>query len=485
MQFKKIYWGMLFVFTVFLFSCTGGSDTTKVVIISTNDIHAQINKFPGFATFVNQQRGLYPNLFVVDGGDRFSGNVYVDNAEERGQPMVSLMNRVGYDLATLGNHDFDYGQTVLKKRLEEMNFPVICANIQAEGSELGQPQGHYMFEKAGIRFCFFSLIEISGKNLIPATNPANLENISFRHFSEVAQENKNLKKDCDVFIALTHLGYTADSVLAVIMPELDVIIGGHSHSLLSEPKMINNVLVTQAGSNLNYAGVTTLEFKGTKLVSKAFKVVKLDTIGTADPEVQKMVEDICNRPEFQEKMGVTSKGLKYKEDVASLVTDAMARAASCDFAFYNKGGVRLNSIPAGDITKETLYRIEPFSNYIVTHELTLREMEELILNRFNGTKDTKKRYIDLFVSEGRYTILKDKDGKGVDVVFVDRNGKKLKDKDRKYKIGLSNYVNSTYDFVGKGQGTDSGITIVNAMIDYVKACKDINYNKKRAFIGQK
>lgn len=484
MQFRKIFRGMLFIVAAFLWSCSGNTDTTEVVIISTNDIHAQINKFPQFATFVRKQRAVHPNLLVVDGGDRFSGNVYVDNAVERGKPMVVLMNAVGYDLATFGNHEFDYGQVELKKRIEEMNFPVICANIEAEGSGLGQPQGHHILEKAGIRFCFVSMIGIDGKNRIPATNPAHLENISFRHFSEVVEENKELKEVCDVFVALTHLGYTADSVLAVSMPELDVIIGGHSHTLLREPKVVNDVLITQAGSNLNYAGVTTLAFKGKRLVSKSFEVVKLDTVGTPDEETAGMVKEFCNRPEFSEKIGMTSKGLKYKEDVASMVTDAMCKAADCDFVFYNKGGVRLNSIPAGDITKATVYRIEPFSNYIVTHRLTLKEMKALILNRFNGPKNPEKRYVDLFISEGRYTILKDKEGKGVDVVFADRNGRKLKDESKKYKIGLSNYVNSTYDFVGKGGGTNTGIMIVDAIFDFLKVQQDVNYNKKRAFIGK-
>ena len=286
------------------------------------------------------------------------------------------------------------------------------------------------------------------------------------------------------FVALTHLGYTADSVLAVSMPELDVIIGGHSHTLLREPKVVNDVLITQAGSNLNYAGVTTLAFKGKRLVSKSFEVVKLDTVGAPDEETAGMVKEFCNRPEFSEKIGMTSKGLKYKEDVASMVTDAMCKAAGCDFVFYNKGGVRLNSIPAGDITKATVYRIEPFSNYIVTHRLTLKEMKALILNRFNGPKNPEKRYVDLFISEGRYTILKDKEGKGVDVVFADRNGRKLKDESKKYKIGLSNYVNSTYDFVGKGGGTNTGIMIVDAIFDFLKVQQDVNYNKKRAFIGK-
>lgn len=482
MQFRSFFRVMLFVVAASLWCCSGNTGTTKVVIISTNDIHAQIDKFPQFAAFVRQQRAVHPNLFVVDGGDRFSGNVYVDNAVERGRPMVALMNAIGYDLATFGNHEFDYGQTVLKKRLEEMDFPVICANIRAEDSELGQPRGYCMLEKAGIRFCFVSMIEIDGKNRIPATNPAHLENISFRHFSEVAKEYKELKGKCDVFLALTHLGYPADSVLAVSMPELDVIIGGHSHTLLREPKVVNNVLITQAGSHLDYAGVTTLEFKGKRLVNKSFEVVKLDTVGAPDAEVAGMVKEFCNRPEFQEKVGETSKGLKYKENVASMVTDAMCRAAGCDFVFYNKGGVRLNSIPAGDITKEMVYRIEPFSNYIVTHMLTLKEMKELVLNRFNGTKNPARRFVDLFVSEGRYTILKDGEGKGVDVVFADRNGRKLKDESKKYKVGLSNYVNSTYEFAGKGAGTDTGIMIVDAVIDFLKVRKNVDYDKKRTFI---
>lgn len=482
MQFRKIYCGILFIASVFFFSCTGGSGTTEVVIISTNDIHAQIDKFPKFATFVTQQRAAHPNLFVVDGGDRFSGNVYVDNAIERGKPIVLLMNKVEYDVATFGNHEFDYGQAVLKERLGEMNFPVICANIRTENSEVGQPQGYCILEKAGIRFCFFSLIEIDDENRIPATNPAHLNNISFRHFSEVLEENRHLKQECDVFLGLTHLGYAVDSILAVMMPELDVIIGGHSHTLVQEPKIINNVLVTQTGSNLNYAGVTTLKFKGKRLVDKSFKVVKLDTVGTPDAEAAGIVRDFVNRPEFLEKIGKTSRGLKYKEDVASLVTDAMREAAGCDFVFHNKGGVRLNTIPAGDITKEMIYRVEPFGNYIVTHMLTLKEMKGLILNRFNGIKNAKNRYIDLFISGGHYTVLKNKEGKGVDVVFVDKNGKKLRDENKKYKVGISNYVNSTYDFVGKGGGKDTDIVIVDAVFNFVKSRKDINYDKRRTFV---
>lgn len=488
MRFRRSYFSVLLFVAALFWGCNpqkSDSGITSVVIISTNDIHAQIDKFPRFASFVKQQRMENSHVLVVDGGDRFSGNVYVDNALEKGKPMISLMNKVGYDVAAFGNHDFDYGQATLKERIAEADFPIICANIQAEGSVLGQPAAYTIVEEAGIRFCFFSLIQTGGESRIPATNPANLEGIQFRYFGDVIEENKNLRSEGDVLVGLTHLGFSADSVLAVRMPELDVIIGGHSHTLVSEPKFINNVLVTQTGSNLKYAGITRLDFQGKNLVSRSFQVVKLDTVGSIDSEVAKMLEEICNRPEFQEKIGETSRGLKYKENVASLVTDAMCEAASCDFVFYNKGGIRLNSIAKGDITKETVYKIEPFSNYIVTHELTLKEMKDLILNRFNSVKNPDKRNIDLYVSEGRYTILKNEAGDGIDVAFVDKNGKKLREESRKYKIGLSNYVSSTYNFTGKGKGNNTGISIVDAVIAFVKEQQDVNYDQRRTFIVKK
>ena len=456
-------------------------DAVRIVIISTNDMHAQIDRFPKLAAFVKQQRAENKYVILADAGDRFSGNVYVDNALEKGEPIISLMNSLGYDVAAMGNHEFDYGQQVLRKRIEQAAFPVLCANMRSEGSQLGSLPAYRILEVAGVKLAFLSLIE-TGSDQIPSTNPEHLEGITFPYYREVAAEYAHLKQACDAFIGLTHLGFYSDSVLAVRHPELDVIIGGHSHTLIKTPCRINNVLISQTGSGLKYAGVTTLDFQGGKLTGKEYRVVSLDTVGEEDPETVRMVEEFCNRPEFKEELGVTSGGLKYKENVASLMTDAMCMAAGCDFAFYNSGGVRLNSVPAGSpITLETLYGMEPFANYIVTQNMKQDEMKDLILTRFNSVKDPSKRSIDLFISDGQYTIRKDREGKGYDVVFKDKNGNALS-ASAVYKVGFSNYVYSTYTFKNKGGGVDSGITIVDAMIGFVKSRKDVNYNKRRTFV---
>lgn len=479
--------GWVLLLSVALFCCLNGcaqksgKNTHEVVIISTNDIHAQVAKFPLFATFVKQKREAHKNVILVDAGDRFSGNPYVDNAAEKGEPMITLMNKLGYDVAALGNHDFDYGQAILKKRMEEAGFEILCANMEAPNSVLGQPEPYQILEKGGIKFCFFSLIQ-TGSGHIPATNPDNLKNITFADYRDLVGRYQKLKKQCDVFIGLTHLGFYGDSLLAVAMPELDVIIGGHSHTLIKDTKLINGVLVNQAGSNLQYAGVTTLTFKGEKLIGKDYKVVKLSDIGKADPEIALLVEKIGNRPEFQRVVGKAGGALDSKEEVASLVTDAMCDAANCDFAFYNKGGIRISSIPQGDINVETVYKIEPFGNYIVTHLWTLKEMKEFILDGFNRVKNPADRYINYFISRGKYEIVRNKEGYGVDVLFYCGDNEPLKDASRKYKIALSNYVNSSNGFVHGKNRTDTELVIADVILRFIEKNHIIGSAEQRAFI---
>lgn len=470
----------MLLIAIVLYNCKSESETTdKVVIIATNDIHAQIARFPQLAAFIQQKRTEGGEVIIVDAGDRFSGNPYIDNALEKGEPMIQLMNKLGYEVACMGNHDFDYGQKILKKRISEAQFPIICGNIVSGESELGQLPPYKMIEKGGLKFCFFSLIQ-TGSNHTPATNPANLENISFRYFKDAAEEYKKLDAECDIMIGLTHLGFANDSLLALVMPEIDVIVGGHSHTVIQDPKMVNGVMITQTGSNLNYVGVTTLKFNKRKLTDRSYQLVSLRDFGTGDQDVALMVKEINNRPEFQKVMGQAAVEMKYKENVASLMTDAMCNAASCDFAFYNKGGVRLNNIPQGDITMEMIYKIEPFANYIVIQEWGLDQMKEFIKRDYNRGTDPEKRYINYFISAGKYEIIRNEKGLAIDVKFYDKHGNLLKNTQKKYKIAFSNYVASSNAYVKGGQATD--ITIATAIADYLQKSGSVKYDQQRAFI---
>lgn len=107
------------------------SDPHKtLIIISTSDIHGNLDNFPRLATLVKQYRAKYPHVLLVDSGDYFMGNPYVDEWDKRGEPLTILMNKLGYDLATIGNHDLDYGQEALRDHIKGMpNTRFVVTNV--------------------------------------------------------------------------------------------------------------------------------------------------------------------------------------------------------------------------------------------------------------------------------------------------------------------------------------------------------------------
>lgn len=467
---------LILLFLFLLSGCHGKTDEKEIVIISTNDVHGQIQQFPKLATFVDRVKAEYPNVILVDAGDRFTGNPYVDYAEERGLPIITLMNELGYAIGTLGNHEFDFGQKILRTRINDATFPIICANINSSQSELDSIAPYYIIEKDGIKLCFLGLIQTETDN-IPSTNPEHLQKITFDNYLDKIEDYRKLKSSCHAFIGLTHLGVDSDSILATRMPELDMIIGGHSHTLLEKPKRVNNVLIGQTGIKLQYAGLTTLKFKGGKLTERIYKSCLIDTITQADSSMTEKVKFFVNPPRFKQIIGTATLPFESRESIANLVTDAMLSASSSDIAFYNQGGIRITQLPQGDITLEQLFSIEPFGNHIVTHEMSLKEIKALILNRFNR----EDHAIDLFVSPGNYTIIRDQQGNGTDVLIQDRNGKPLVD-EQIYKVALNNYVSVDYDFPDRGKGQHTDISVVNAMIKFVQSHQPVQPTLKRTYI---
>ena len=115
---------------VALAACTPREQT--LVLLSTNDIHAKIQRFPALATAVAACRDTMPATVLLDAGDRWTGNAYVDLAPTPGMPVIALMNRLGYDAVTFGNHEFDHGQAFLGRLLDSMAFEVVCANVVSD-----------------------------------------------------------------------------------------------------------------------------------------------------------------------------------------------------------------------------------------------------------------------------------------------------------------------------------------------------------------
>lgn len=432
----------------------------KVVIVSTNDMHSAIDNFPKLATLVEQLRIENDgSVLLVDAGDRWTGNPFVDLADRPLYPIVNLMNELGYNIATIGNHEFDWGQQLLEQRTREMEFPVVCANIETAGSQLSSFPPYAIIEKDGIRFAFLGLVTNFTRFGRPEGKAENFEGLAFPDVYETAEKYAWLKDSCDVFVGLTHIGDAADTVLARRVPQLDLIIGGHSHTVISEPEVYGNALVTQAGSKLRYAGVTTVTKKG-RNISIENRLVPLDPI----PPMQYfagIVQRYNANPALHAVIGEAASPFS-KNGVANMMTDAIRAKTKSDLSLYHSGGIRVDTL-AGGISVASLFSIEPFMSEVYTLEMTAGQIKGLIISKFNDTINPKESHgPDLFPSGFTYTVITDEAGEAIDVRFGQAERKS-------YKVAMPDYIYKNYKFYRTDEAVETGYLVTTILREYIES----------------
>ncbi len=430
----------------------------KVVIVATNDMHAAIDNFPRLATLVEQLRiENGGDVLLVDAGDRWTGNPFVDLAAKPLSPIIEMMNELGYDLGTLGNHEFDWGQPLLEQRIREMDFPVVCANIETNGSQLSYIPPYAFIEMNGIRFAFLGLVTNFTRFDRPEGKAEHFEGLTFPDVYETAEKYAWLRDSCDVFVGLTHIGDDADLKLAERMPSLDLIIGGHTHTVISEPKRIGNVLVTQAGSKLRYAGVTTVT-KSKKGMTIENHLVALDTIPPMQ-NFEEMVKIYNANARLLAPIGETAAPFN-KDGIVNMITDAIRAKTSADIALYHIGGVRIDSLDGG-INTADLFSLEPFRSEVYTLNMTPGQIKGLIMNKFNDTINPKESHgPDLFPSGFTYTVITDEAGEAVDVKFGQPEKKN-------YLVAMPDYIYKNYKFDRTGDARETGLLVTDILKEYI------------------
>lgn len=241
----------------------------KITILHTNDVHSHIDPFPSNdpkyaglggvarrAALIKKIRAEEKNVLLLDVGDIFQGTPYFNMYG--GEVELKLMSDMGYDASTIGNHDFDNGMDGLLKQLPNANFPLLCSNYDFSDTPLNnQTQPYKIFEKGGIKIGVFGLgIELQGlvdKKLYGNTIYLDPVEKAVSYARLLKEEKK-----CDLVICLSHLGYTykeekiSDEILAKQSRNIDLILGGHTHTFLDEPVRYRNrdgkeILVAQVG----------------------------------------------------------------------------------------------------------------------------------------------------------------------------------------------------------------------------------------------
>ena len=366
----------------------------KTVILHTNDVHGSIELYAKVAAMKGDYEARGAQVILADAGDYSQGTVYV--SVNKGKDAVTMMNAAGYDVATIGNHEFDYGYAQLKSNLDSAAFKVVCANVLQDGSPVFD--AYTMINKGGVQVAFVGLETPEAQT---KANPALIQGLTFLAGDEMyaavqTQVDAARTAGADIVIVLTHLGVDSSSEpntsydLYKKVHGIDFIIDGHSHTVMT--KGPEGEPIQSTGTALNNIGVITIDNATKKIESNELIPIwhteEVDGKNVTVYDYTKSDETVANAAkaiidpidaDYDQKFaesavdlnGAKAPGNRTEEtNLGDLITDAMmwaikTKAPGVDMnnavAITNGGGIRA-AIAKGDITKKDVNTVLPFGN---------------------------------------------------------------------------------------------------------------------------
>ncbi len=390
---------LLALAALLLHACSFGQPKT-LTILHTNDIHASylpheafwvrsdpkpmVGGFYELSWMVDSIRKAKGPLLLLDGGDIMTGNPIseLEYGGATGGALFEMMNMTGYDVWTIGNHDLDVSQDNLRKLIAIQRFPTVSANLTDTLGNLPFGNKEYVIlERNGLRV---GIIGLMSRDLFQLTNTNNLKGLKVLTPPEVTQRIiDSISGKTDLLVALTHEGTDEDSILAVSTHGLNVIIGGHSHTRLKTPKVINGVIICQAGSNCENLGELELTVEHHLVTSHEGKLLQLwATHPKTDSKLTKLIDQskaTIDR-DYAQVIGTLSydwkRGGSGESNIGDFIADAMKESADAGIGITNSSGIRAD-LSAGPITKLGLFEILPFRNVLCRFELSGAELRAL------------------------------------------------------------------------------------------------------------
>ncbi len=342
--------------------------TKKFTILHSNDMHGdflaeaaagQGEMIGGLALlsgYINQVRREEENVLYVISGDMVQGSLI--DSEYKGISTMEIMNYLSPDVVSLGNHEFDYGLPHLLFLEKMANFPIVNANLYIKKYHKRLMQPYLIIKKDGFDILFTGIItekvmdSISQDKLIGSF--VTLEEAS----AEVGKITNAYKKDdIDLTILLTHIGFESDLELAgMLKPEwgVDMIIGGHSHTILEKPATVNNILIAQAGVGTNQIGRfdIVVDDDTNSIVDWKWQLIPINE-KIAEPDQELLVYIDSYKKEVDRKFNtliaklagkLTHPAREIETSLGNFVADAFAETAECDVMFVGSGSIRTKEL---------------------------------------------------------------------------------------------------------------------------------------------
>jgi len=357
----------------------------KTVILHTNDVHGAVDGYAYIAQLKADYEAKGAEVILVDAGDYSQGKTYV--SVTKGADAVTMMNAAGYDVVTLGNHEFDYGYAQLKENMSKAKFKVVCADVFNENGTPIFDANYTYTTKSGVKVGFFGMETPETQT---KANPALIKGLTFATgdaFTKAAADQVAALKDADVVICLAHLGIDAESApyrstdLYAAVKGIDFIIDGHSHTVMTKGEKGEPIQST--GTAFANIGVIVIDNATKKIESNSLFEIKEDT--AKDATVAAAAKTIVDRVNGAK----APNGNRDSEtNNGDLITDAMlwkvmqnkeGLTVDADHvvAITNGGGIRA-AIEPGDVTKKDINTVLPFGNTVVTIYITGEELLEVL-----------------------------------------------------------------------------------------------------------
>lgn len=476
----------------------------KTVILHTNDVHGAIAGYAYITALKADYEAKGAEVILVDAGDYSQGTSYV--SVTKGLDAIEMMNAAGYDVVTLGNHEFDYGYTQLKDNMAKAKFKVLCADVfNADGTPIFDANYTYT-TKSGVKVGFLGMETPETQT---KANPALIKGLTFATndaFTKAAADQVEALKDADVVICLAHLGVDGESKpyrstdLYAAVKGIDFIIDGHSHTVMTKGE--NGEPIQSTGTAFANIGVIVIDDATKKIESNSLFEIKEDT--AKDATVAAAAQKIVDRVDKEygvvfAKSEVTLNGAKApngnrdsETNNGDLITDAMlwkvmqnkeGLTVDADHvvAITNGGGIRA-AIKPGDVTKKDINTVLPFGNTVAVIYVTGAELLEALeastyslpvggFPQVAGINYTISTAVAYDANAETYPASTYYGPKSINRVVINSiNGKEFKADDT-YAVVTNNFVagggDTYYAFAAASAQFDTGIPLDEAVMEYV------------------
>jgi len=437
----------IIILLLILFSSLLFCEDLLLDIIFTNDIHGGIDRYeatfmnPDFpptlggggsaATYIKNVRGLSVNHkrdnLLIDAGDFFQGHPIGTMSE--GRSVITYMNMIGYDFMTIGNHEFDLGEDVLKNTIKDAKFTILSCNIVKKGTNelVDYVEPYKIIDKLGVKI---GVIGVTTTDTEQMSFPDNIKNIDFLPAKEQLQKYVDIVKEkgVDLVIVIGHMGLPYDpqpaydnrylkpnidkeerrwgydaQEIAHEVNGIDILFGGHMHKGFAQPweDPETHTLVMQGyayGSSVGHVTIkvdketktisgyeTPAIYEGVLVTLFEDEFIPDEAIADTILIMQNIAEEGMDEIIGEASINITKEGTGTQSLIGNLVCEAMKDYTKADFAFMNLGGIR-GEILSGPITYRDVFNVMPFDNQIVMFEVDGNFLKDIIETRVSGSR---------------------------------------------------------------------------------------------------